>query len=168
MNCFHEKAFHVGAFQDRAQPLRRSELAAVPAAAPLLIPVAALLLLVADFSWKLAGLELLIVPVLVLLARRRVRGKRDAREKAAVFAERAYPPAGSGRLGADIRHCSGCTRVLVREKDTDSPDDYSSPTDADGWEAWARDAGADFGPAPRPAVPKPETGAGPGPGPRKS
>ncbi|MFE9727175.1 hypothetical protein ACFYQ5_27155 [Streptomyces sp. NPDC005794] len=164
MNCFYEKAFPVGAFQDRAQPLRRGELAAVPTAGPLLIPVAAVLLLVADFSWKLAGLEILLVPVLVLLARRRIRGRHEAREKAAVFAERAHPAAGNDRSGADIRHCSGCTRVLVRKKDTDSPDDYTSPTDADGWEAWARDQGADFGPASGPAEPKPEAGPEPEPG----
>ncbi|MFJ6853136.1 hypothetical protein ACIQM3_21880 [Streptomyces sp. NPDC091271] len=148
MACFYEKSWDVAAFKDRAQPLRRDALPAVPTGAPLLIPVAAVLLLVADFSWKLAGVELLLVPVLVILARRRIRGRLQAREKAAGFAERAYP---RGRSGADIRHCSGCSLVLVREKDTDSPDDYSSPTDADGWEAWARGRGARFGPPPRPA-----------------
>ncbi|KPC81747.1 MULTISPECIES: hypothetical protein [Streptomyces] len=159
MNCFNEKSWPVAAFPGRAQPLRRDELPAVPTGAPLLIAVAAVLLLVADFSWKLAGVELLLVPALVLLARRRIRGRLAAREKAAKFAERAYAPAGSGRSGAAIRHCSGCTRVLVRDKDTDSPADYSSPTDADGWAAWARRSGAELAPAPRPA--------GPGSGPEK-
>ena len=158
MNCFYEKAFHVGAFPERAQPLRRGALAAVPTAAPLLIPVVAVLLLVAGFSWQLVGLELLLVPALVFLARRRIGGRRVAREKAAVFAERAYPSAGNDRSGADIRHCSGCTRVLVRKKDTDSPEDYVSPTDADGWEAWARAQGAEFGPASGQSVPEPGTG----------
>ncbi|MEU1485497.1 hypothetical protein [Streptomyces sp. NPDC005752] len=150
MNCFNEKSWPVAAFPDRAQPLRRDELPTVPTRAPVLIVVAAVLLLVAGFSWKLAGLELLLVPVLVLLARRRVRGRLVALEKAAKFADRTYAPAGSGRSGADIRHCSGCTRVLVRDKDTDSPADYSSPTDADGWAAWARRGGAELAPAPRP------------------
>ncbi|RPK41962.1 hypothetical protein EES40_19595 [Streptomyces sp. ADI93-02] len=153
MACFYEKSYDVGAFRDRAQPLRRDELPAVPTRAPLLIAVAGVLLLVAGFSWKLVLIELLLVPVLVLLARRRVRARLRARERAATFAERAYAPAGSGRSGSAIRHCSGCTGVLVRAKDTDSPDDYSTPTDADGWEAWARGQGAEFGPAPRPAEP---------------
>ncbi|MBM7438284.1 hypothetical protein [Streptomyces sp. HB132] len=156
MNCFHEKSWPVAAFPDRAQPLRRDELPAVPTGAPVLIVVAAVLLLVADFSWKLVGLELLLVPVLVLMARGRIRARLGKRERAAKFAERAYAPAGSGRAGADIRHCSGCTRVLVRDKDTDSPADYSSPTDADGWAAWARLGGAELAPAPRPVEQGPE------------